>query len=198
MSRPRKYDEGEVLAAAMRVFWTDGSGASTRRLAKAMGINQYSVYDCFKSKAGLFEQSLNRYIDDIVAGSVLLPLLQPEHAALTELRQFLEGFVDTKDVDAPNGCFVCNTMIEASEHPIPVQRAIKRYRELVTKTFSRALKNEFPDMPRAVVRERSEFLFGAILGLFVQKKMGANGKPIQIFVDEIMASVERPFKSAHE
>jgi len=65
MPRHRQYDEDEVLIAAMRVFWADGYGASTRRLADAMGINHYSVYASFESKVGLFAKALERYIDDI-------------------------------------------------------------------------------------------------------------------------------------
>jgi TetR/AcrR family transcriptional repressor of nem operon len=176
----------------MRVFWTDGYAASTRQLAEAMGINQYSVYASFESKAGLFERALDHYIDDIVEGSALLPL-RSEQAAMPELRVFLESFVNTKNVDAPNGCFICNTMIDQAEHTESVLRSIKRYRGLVTTAFARALINGFPEMPRKVVRARSEFLFGAILGLFVQKKMGAEGRPVQILVDEIMSAVEREF-----
>ena len=193
MPRPRQYDENEVLTAAMRVFWTDGYGATTRRLADAMGINQYSVYASFESKAGLFEKALDRYVDDVVEGSALLPLL-PEQAAIPELRIFLEGFVHTKNVDAPNGCLICNTMIEQTGHTKPVLRTIKRYHDVVTKAFSRVLINRFAEMPLKVVRARSEFLFAAILGLFIQKKMGAEGRPVQILVDEIMAAAERPFE----
>lgn len=194
MPRPRQYDEGEVLAKAMRVFWNHGYGASTRQLAAAMGINQFSVYACFESKAGLFERALNHYIDEIIEALALLPL-RSEHAATPELRKFLECFVNTKNVDAPNGCLICNTMIEQRQHTRPVLQAIERYRDLLTKAFSRALLNGFPDMPETVVRARSEFLFGAILGLFVQKKMGAEGSSVQILVDEIMFSIERPFES---
>lgn len=193
MPRPRQYDEAEVLASAMHVFWKHGYGASTRRLAAAMGINQYSVYACFENKAGLFERALNLYIDDIVEGSALMPLLS-RRAAMPELRKFLEGFVNTRNQGVPDGCLVCNTMIERAEHSEPVLQAITRYRELVTKAFWRALRNGFPDMPAAVVHARSEFLFGAILGLFIQKKMGLDGRPVQVFVDEMMAAVERDFE----
>jgi len=194
MPRPRQYDEDEVLTSAMRAFWKDGYGVSTRQLATAMGINQYSVYASFETKAALFERALNRYIDDVVEGSALLPLLA-ENAAIGELREFLERFVNTKNVDAPNGCLICNTMIDEAEHTEPVLRAIKRYRVLVTKAFSRALANEFPKMSRPVLRARSEFLFNAILGLFVQKKMGADGRPVQALVDEIIGAVVRDFGS---
>jgi hypothetical protein len=58
----------------------------------------------------------------------------------------------------------------------------------------RALTNAFPDMPRSVVRARCEFLFGALLGLFVQKRMGAEGRSVQILVDEMMSAVGREYE----
>ena len=193
MPRPRGYDEDEVLTRAMRVFWESGYSASTRQLADAMGINQYSVYASFESKQGLFVRALNRYIDHVVEGSALLPLLAPQ-AAIPELRLFFQAFVHTKNMDAPNGCLICNTMIENAERSKPVEDAIERYRELVIRALSNALVNGFPDMPMIVVRARSDFLFNSLLGLFVQKKMGADGRSVQILVDEIMDCVERNFE----
>lgn len=175
----------------MGVFWEYGYGASTRQLADAMGINQYSVYASFQSKAGLFGRALDLYVDQIEA-SVLLPL-RSKRAALPELRQFLESFVHTKHLGYPNGCLICNTMIDQSEHTAPVRLAIERYRGLITRAFLRALTNAFPDMPRSVVRARCDFLFGALLGMFVQKRMGAEGRPVQTLVDEIMGAVERDY-----
>ncbi len=191
MPRPREYDETEVLNSAMRIFWEHGYRASTRQLAEAMGINQFSVYASFKSKAGLFGRALEQYIDQIEA-SLLVPLLS-EKAAMPELRQFLEGFVHTKDLDYPNGCLICNTMIDKSSHTKPIRLAIERYRALITRAFLRVITNAYPDMPEPVIRARCEFLFGALLGLFVQKRMGAEGQPVQILVDEIMSAVERPY-----
>ncbi len=192
MPRRREYDETEVLNSAMRVFWEHGYRASTRQLADAMGINQFSVYASFKSKAGLFGRALEQYVDQIEA-SLLVPLLS-EQAAMPELRQFLESFVNTKHLDYPNGCLICNTMIEQSAHAAPIRSAIERYRALITRAFLRVLTNAFPGMPESVVHARCEFLFGALLGLFVQKRMGAEGPPVQILVDEIMSAIERDYE----
>jgi AcrR family transcriptional regulator len=174
----------------MRYFWEHGYGATTRELAQAMGINQYSVYASFENKAGLFARCLDHDLE-MVEASVLLPLMS-EQAEMPELRLFLESFVHTKHLDAPNGCLVCNTMVEAG-HAQPVLQAIQRYRELVTERFARALQNGFPDMSDSVVQARTGFLFGALMGVFVQKKMGIEGAPIQTLVDEIMAAVQRDY-----
>jgi TetR/AcrR family transcriptional repressor of nem operon len=190
MPRSRQYEEGEVLESAMRFFWAHGYGATTRELAQAMGINQYSVYASFENKAGLFARCLDHYVE-MVETSVLLPLMS-DQAKMPELRLFLESFVHTKHLDAPNGCLVCNTMVEDG-HAQPVLRTIRRYRELVTDRFARALQNGFPDMPESVVEARTGFLFAALMGVFVQKKMGIDGAPIQTLVDEIMAAVQRDY-----
>jgi TetR/AcrR family transcriptional repressor of nem operon len=191
MPRSRQYDEDEVLASAMRFFWEHGYGATTRELADAMGINQYSVYASFESKAGLFARCLDHYFD-LVETSVLLPLMS-EEAGMPELQQFLESFVFTKQLDAPDGCLICNTMIDQAGHTKPVLRTIRRYRKLVCQRFTHALNNSFPSMPDSVVHARTEFLYGALMGLFVQKKMGIEGAPIQTLVDEIMAAVQRDY-----
>jgi len=189
--RPRQYNEDEVLVSAMRFFWEHGYGATTRELAEAMGINQYSVYASFESKADLFARCLDHYVD-MVEVSVLLPLMS-EQAAMPELRRFLESFVHTKQLDVPNGCLICNTMIEQAGHAKPVLRTIQRYRELVSERFARALGNSFPSMPDSVTHARTEFLYAALMGLFVQKKMGIEGAPIQTLVDEVMAAVQRDY-----
>ena len=114
MPRPRQYDETEVLNSAMRVFWEHGYRASTRQLAEAMGINQFSVYASFKSKAGLFGRALEQYVDQIEA-SLLLPLLS-ERAATPELRQFLESLTNLtpEDVSTGRGIGRCSIDVDAS------------------------------------------------------------------------------------
>ncbi len=176
----------------MRVFWEYGLTVTTRQLADAMGINAYSVYASFQSKANLFARALEHYVDSVET-SILLPLLSGR-PRMPELRQFLESFVNTRQLESPNGCLICNTMIEEAGHSESVLRTIRRYRELVSKGFARALTNAFPAMPDSVVRARTEFFFAALMGLFVQKKMGIEGAPIQTLVDEIMAAVQRDYE----
>ncbi len=49
--RPRQFDEGEALEAAMGVFWQKGyEGASCEDLLTAMGINSGSMYAAFGDK----------------------------------------------------------------------------------------------------------------------------------------------------
>lgn len=60
--RPRAFDEGQALDAAIDVFWRLGyEGASLAELTQAMGINKPSLYHVFGSKEELFIRALERY-----------------------------------------------------------------------------------------------------------------------------------------
>src|SRR5216684_2122933 len=64
MARPREFDDGAALDAAMDCFWRDGYEAtSVRELASSMGITGTSLYNAFGDKRSLFRQVLQRYAE---------------------------------------------------------------------------------------------------------------------------------------
>lgn len=64
MARPRTFDEGRALDAAMHAFWANGYEAtSTQDLCEATGLGRSSIYNTFSSKHDLFKRSLARYIE---------------------------------------------------------------------------------------------------------------------------------------
>jgi TetR/AcrR family transcriptional repressor of nem operon len=64
LPRPREFDEGVALDAAMQRFWRAGYAAtSLRDLGEAMHLGPASVYNAFGDKRTLFTQCLDRYLD---------------------------------------------------------------------------------------------------------------------------------------
>ncbi|MET9656305.1 TetR/AcrR family transcriptional regulator [Streptomyces sp. NPDC006510] len=60
--RPRSFDRDAALAAATRLFWERGYGAtSVGELTEAMGIRPGSLYAAFGDKRSLFEESVHAY-----------------------------------------------------------------------------------------------------------------------------------------
>ena len=88
MGRKKGYDEEEALEKAMFLFWRRGYQAvGTRELAHEMGINQYSLYASFQSKEQLLERALGKYLQEIIATWVLVPLVDPADG-LAAIRRF--------------------------------------------------------------------------------------------------------------
>jgi len=60
--RPRCFDAGRALDAALRVFWAKGyEGASLDDLTEATGLARPSLYNAFGNKEALFLACVERY-----------------------------------------------------------------------------------------------------------------------------------------
>ena len=67
MARPREFDEGAVLEAAVQCFWSRGyEGDSVRDVADSMGITGASIYNAFGDKRSLYRRALEHYLDHSV------------------------------------------------------------------------------------------------------------------------------------
>jgi AcrR family transcriptional regulator len=81
MARPREFDEGAVLDAAVLCFWKQGYEAtSVRDLVEHTGITAASLYNAFGDKRELYEKALKHYVEENIADRIrrcqLLPPLQ--------------------------------------------------------------------------------------------------------------------------
>ncbi|NRQ30549.1 TetR/AcrR family transcriptional regulator [Nonomuraea sp. NN258] len=110
MARPRKFDEGSAVEAAMRAFWGAGYEAtSTQDLCEATGLGRSSIYNTFKNKHDLFGKSLRHYMD--VHNAELFALLDADLPVMEKIRQVLWRAVEPDAAD-PIGCLVVNTAVE--------------------------------------------------------------------------------------
>ena len=64
MARPKEFDKGEALDAAIHVFCEHGfAGTSATMLTSAMKIGRQSLYDTFEDKWELYCAALQRYAE---------------------------------------------------------------------------------------------------------------------------------------
>ncbi|MFJ4673197.1 TetR/AcrR family transcriptional regulator [Kitasatospora purpeofusca] len=116
MARPRTFDEGRALDAAMHAFWANGYEAtSTQDLCEATGLGRSSIYNTFSSKHDLFKRSLARYIELMTVPQIEL-LEDPELPPLERIRVLLARIVETEFEHRPEGrsigCLTVNTVVE--------------------------------------------------------------------------------------
>ncbi len=189
MGRKKSYDENAVLEKAMFAFWEHGyKGITTRQLAQAMGINQYSLYASFHSKERLFSLALQQYNENFIENGLYVPL-SGDNLTKENLRQFLEQFVQYSQAGLPGGCFICNTMVEGSCKNPQAVSVLQRYRQLMTDAFQAIIRNTYPQATEEFIYNKREFLFGALVGLAMQNKMGVKGSTLQNYVNEMMLSL---------
>lgn len=125
MARPRMFDEGRAVEAAMRAFWTSGyDGTSTQELCEATGLGRSSIYNTFASKHELFEKALARYME-IKTGGLVEVLEDTGRPVRERLRAVLESAAEPGDAE-PAGCLVVNSMVELAPRDPGIAAALDR------------------------------------------------------------------------
>lgn len=116
MSRPREFDEAEVLSVAIDCFWVRGYKAtSVRALADKMGLTGASLYNAFGDKQTLYRRALNQYIETSFADRVrrLEGKLPPSQAIEAFFAEIIQRSLDDRQ---RRGCMLVNTALEVAPH----------------------------------------------------------------------------------
>jgi TetR/AcrR family transcriptional regulator, transcriptional repressor for nem operon len=112
LPRPREFDEGVAIEAAMQRFWAAGYAAtSVRDLGDAMGLGPASVYNAFGDKRTLFTQCLDRYLDANMRARIarVEKTLPPRQAIETFLTEIVERSLENR-----LGCLLVNSALEVA------------------------------------------------------------------------------------
>ena len=111
MARPQKFNEQQVIAKAMMVFWEHGySGASIGQLLDEMAISRGTLYNSVGDKDALFKRCLEAYAH-MVEQLFAMTLFNSEKAAKQRMESFLQlSFIDS-DM-SKLGCLMVNTVCE--------------------------------------------------------------------------------------
>ncbi|NED11434.1 TetR/AcrR family transcriptional regulator [Streptomyces sp. SID9124] len=113
--RPRSFDRDAALAAAVRLFWERGYGAtSIGDLTEAMGIRPASLYAAFGDKRSLFEEAVTAYGTTPV-GTFMRDALEQEPTAYRAFARLLrEAARIYADPSHPSGCMVIKAAVNIS------------------------------------------------------------------------------------
>lgn len=178
----KKYSDREVTGKAMRAFWAQGYEAtSVSDLVAATGLNRGSLYSAFTDKRHLFLAALRHY--DRVERQDYLSRLAAAHAPHDAiLAAFEAAAADRKD--APAGCLLVNTALEAAPHDAEIRRLVNAAFAGVETFFRDRLRAADPDQDADAA---AKALLGLFLGLRVMTRAGADPAARNAVVDQARA-----------
>lgn len=115
MARPREFDEGAVLNAAVLCFWKQGYEAtSVRDLVAQTGITAASLYNAFGDKRALYQKALDHYVEASIADRIRRCEALPPYQAIAA---FFEDIVKRSLNDRDRkGCMLVNAALDVAPH----------------------------------------------------------------------------------
>ena len=170
LGRPRSFETGKALDAAMKVFWCKGhEGASLSDLTKTMGINRPSLYAAFGDKEALFRKVLDRY-DHGPAAYVREALNQP--TARTAVEKLMEGAANLATASSnPRGCLFVQSALACGDKAEGIRNDLISRRDAREKVVRLRLKRAQAegDLPRdADPADLARYVVTVIQGIAVQ------------------------------
>ncbi len=173
MARTKDFDEDEVLAKAVRIFWDKGyNGTSMQDLVDGLGISRSSLYDTYGDKRALFIRALESYktsgsgkICNIVSNSL---------SAKEAVRQLFD--LTTRELlsdQQHKGCFLVNTEIELAPHDKEVSNMICQSDQQLEDAFCQAIEKGQESGEISIhkdARALARFIFNTVKGIRVSAK----------------------------
>ncbi len=188
MGRHREFDEGEVLDAALSVFWRKGyEGTSFDDLTRATGVARPGLYAAFGNKEQFFHKALDLY-EAKYLGFMSDALKEP--TSLKVVERILRGcaLLHTMHSDHP-GCLGINGALACSDNADSIRCELIRRRAASQLALRRRLERaqREGDLPSSAdCAAIASFVMAVSQGMAVQAKAGASRKTLERLVDYVL------------
>lgn len=187
MARTREFDEGQVLEAAMQLFWEKGYEAtSLSDLTSRMGIQRPSIYSTFGDKRELFEAALRRYTTS--RASDIRSRLQKYSSVKEAFSIFFADIITEEyEEDLSKGCFCINTMVELAPHDEKFEVLTREHQMYLAVIFQETIERGIQTGELDVntdAKSLAQALIVALIGITVMMK----SRPQRSFVDNAVAA----------
>ncbi len=192
MPRPLEFEREQALRDAMTLFWRQGySRTSMRDLTEATRLQPGSLYGAFRSKRGLFLESLDYYAQHLRTPTDAI--LRSDAPPKARVRRFFEHLLDESARDRERkGCLLVKTLLEAPADDVEItQRAVAGLQYVET-AFAEVIEEArqggelAPDInPKAHAR----LLMTGIFGLRVYVKYQRNPETLSRIAEDLLDSL---------
>lgn len=173
----RQFDEQEVIAIALDVFWQKGlHDATMQDLATATGVQRGSLYNAYGDKESIFLRAFDKYTERFLE-TASRSLADGDVA--TRLRTFFEVVIKNMTGGSPpRGCLTTRTALDAGISSKDVRERVhhllSRLEELIAQAIASASDGNLTMDVTALARVIATFT----RGLAVMERAGYTRKQL--------------------
>ena len=194
MARPREFDEGAVLDAAVLCFWSRGYEAtSVKDLVTRTGITAASLYNAFGDKRAIYERALDRYVEGSVASRIRrCESLAPREAIGAFFEEILKRSLGDRE---RKGCMLVNAALEVAPHDPGFGKIVTDILADIEAFFLSCVKAGQGDgsITRSLPAETlSHHLLGVLMGIRVLARVRPERPLLQGVIAPTLALLDRP------
>lgn len=185
----RQFDEQEVIAIALDVFWRKGlHDATMQDLAAATGVQRGSLYNAYGDKEAIFLRAFDQYAEqflDMTARTLA------EGAAAARLRNFLDVvIVNMTSGSPPRGCLTTRTALDAAISSADVRQRVQSVLSRLEQTIAMAISSAPGKRPATDANRLARVIVTFTRGLAVMERAGYGRKQLResaaTFVDALV------------
>ena len=192
MSRPREFEEAEVLDRALSAFWRLGYDAcSIGHLVKSTGLQRQSLYNGFGDKDGLFLAVLARYEQHSAAE---LAALEQAPEKLPALRAYMERVLAIQASRGCGACLLVRTAFGPQIREPRVRKAVTAGAQAVRACFGRVLERArlAGELSKSTDPEQcAAYLYTVLNGLAALSKTGGSPEHVSAVLNHSFDSITR-------
>lgn len=192
VGRPREFDEGAVLEAALELFWCRGFEATSKReLLEATGLASQSLYNAFGDKRALYLRALRHY-GELRMGE-LEASLSGRGRARGRLLRFVKAWAGPACAESAKGCFVCNSAAEFGDGDAEVAAIVGDVVETSRSRFAAVIAEAQAEGDldaKLEPRVLAATLVAAMDGIAILRRAGASQRMIEDAVKGVLPLLE--------
>src|SRR5262245_8884116 len=194
MAGVRQFDEREVIAVALDVFWRKGlHDATMQDLAAATGVQRGSLYNAYGDKEAIFLRAFDQYAEHFLetAGNALA-----QGDAGARLRKFFDLIIaNMTSGSPPRGCLTTRTALDAAIASAAVRRRVQGVRGRLERLIGKAISSA-PERRLAIDANRlARVVVTFTRGLAVMERAGYDRKQLKgaaaTFIDALVGNPGR-------
>ncbi|QOZ31860.1 TetR/AcrR family transcriptional regulator [Bradyrhizobium sp. CCBAU 53421] len=187
----RQFDEDEVIATALDVFWRKGlHDATMLDLAEATRVQRGSLYNAYGDKEAIFLRAFDRYAGQFLeaAGNALS---QGDTAA--GLKHFFDMIiVNMTDGSPPRGCLTTRTALDAAISSTDVRQRVQDVLTRLEHLIGKAIGRTPGKRSAADANRLARVIVTYTRGLAVMERAGYSRKQLRelaaTFIDAVIGN----------